>query len=217
MTKQFFLFFCLLNILLAEKYESFYDQPGMRYYYSYHPYKEYTRSFRDFNKRSLNESTPQVVNIVFKGESLKLVNCTHNSITNHLNCVGPLTELNCTSIFDFKQLENTYLEAYAFGKLSLSKNGISTQYVKFKINPFNKIESNMSTIVYGYTIPIYGYGIDIYVNVTQQPNITETKLLSEDEYICFSELISILNESSFFYSMKIVSEKIGKTFKELIF
>ncbi|RNA24167.1 hypothetical protein BpHYR1_006741 [Brachionus plicatilis] len=221
MKTRFLALIWVLSEVAAKKYESFYDQPGMRYYYSYHPYKEYSRSLKESYKRSLNESAPQIVNLVFKGESQNLVNCTHDSLTKCLHCVGPLTELNCTSIFDFKQLENIYLETLALGQLSLSKFGVSSQYVKFKMNPFIKKESNRTTIVYDYIIPIYGYGIDVYVNVTQQPNKTEAenepKLLSETEYICFNELISILNESKFFYNMRVVSEAINQTFQKLIF
>ncbi|CAF0956648.1 unnamed protein product [Brachionus calyciflorus] len=218
---QLVLILTLASVYLAE-YTTFYNQPEYRYYYGYHPYKSY-RSLNDLIKKKITILDPiqESVNLIFKRDDLDFVNCSFNSANMNLECTGPLSELSCSSSFDFLNLENVYFETHGLGKVSMNDDGyIQTGFVKYTINPFEKNSTNSTHVIYDYSIPVYGYGLDIYVNTTQQQtsgNKQEAKMLTQKEYVCFNSLISLLNESKFFYNMNVVSNLVNKALIDLIY
>lgn len=213
LTKSLLLVF--VSIVLSE-HTNFYNQPGYRFYYGYHPYKY--RSLEYLVRRSFNETIAEKIDLVFNGTQFKPVMCSFNTTDKHLKCSGPISDISCTSSIDFLNLQNVYFQTYGLGKIVLSDFGISTGFVKYQANPFERKSVNQTTIVYEYSIPIYGNGLDIYVNVTDVDSNKETpKLLDENEYFCFNTLISLLNESKFFYNLKVVSNAVNEAFKDLVF
>jgi len=180
--------FLALYILLANCSSKFYEENP--FFYPYHP------------KKSTESLISNYSSIYFNGDYENITNCTYFKLDKILSCENIHRIINCSTVLNLTGLQDLSFEIYGFSVFH-NFSDISPSYNKYKLYPFQLFKETNTSLVYNYSIPLNTQSLDITL---AQSNTTFVKGLKVLDFVCFNELIGMLNESNYLNRLKELSD-----------